>query len=186
MDPDARSHQRAAEFARRVDVLRERPHNVQGAGLAPPPASWATAVDAAASLMEPHWDRVWSKPSDHDALTALAITVYALGGSEHAGSDAARESLAGIDIQGPHRQFAEPRLVDAVSAALIVAGHGLTDAHDPIAAAWAHLIQDRTQEWMSAPELLRETAVPEMHGDAGPESLLFRAMPTMARAAAHA
>jgi hypothetical protein len=185
MDTDARSGQRMAEFARGVEVLRDRPRHVQGADFVPPPPSWAAAVDVAASLMEPHWDRVWSKPTDSDALTALAIVIYAVGGGEHDG-DAVRELLTGLHIHGPNRQLAEPRLVDAVSTALTAAGHDLTDAQDPVAAAWKHLTRDRTKEWMSAPEFLRETSFPEVFGDPGPESLLLGALPTMARAVAPA
>jgi len=172
------------EFARYVGVLKEHPRNVLGTVFAPPPASWAAAVDVAASLMEPHWDRFWGKPTDSDALAALAIITYAIGGGEQASADAVRDLFAGPDIHSQPLRLAEPCLVDAVSTALRAAGHNQADAHDPVAAAWEYLTRDRTQESMAAPEFLRETAVPEMFGDPGPESLLFRAMPTMARAAA--
>jgi hypothetical protein len=128
--------------------------------------------------MEPQWDRLWSKPTDHDALNALAITIYAVGG------DAARELLAGLDVPGANRHLAEPRLIEAVSTALTGAGHDLADAQDAVAAAWAHLIADRGQQSMAAPDFLYQTSLPEMFGDPGPESLLFRALPTMARATA--
>ena len=59
-----------------------------------------------------HGDRLWSKPTDSDALTALAIIIYAVGGGEQ-GGDAAREVLTELDIHGANWQLAEPRLVDA-------------------------------------------------------------------------
>ena len=181
MDTDATAAQRMAEFARSVAVLRERPRHVQHADFASPVRLWAEAVDAAASLMEPHWDRFWSKPTDDDALTALAIIIYAVGGGEPDG-DAARDLLAGCDIHGPGRRRAEARLTDAVSTALIVAGHDLTDAHDPVVAAWNHLTKERGQEGQAAPEFLHQTSFPEIFGHPGRESLLFRAMPTISRA----